>query len=295
VAGAALVLASPVPARTRVPPAVQQARALAASGKTAEAIDVLATRLGKASKDAAAHDAIAALLEVDGRYPDALAHAEQAVRLKPKETGYRFTRGTVFAELGRSSEAVADFNAAIAANPRHAPMYLERGAALLSLGRGPEARVDWASARRLDPRLVWTDWHEGLHDLIDGNFNLAVRRLSIVALLKPDFAEAQSWLMAAYLLAGAPYQPKRLPDPWVNRLLDYHSGRLPFTQLLAAASADTASADKRRLGEAWLHHGLRLQREGLLMEARAAFAEASRAQAPRHAWKLLAEKQLSRP
>src|SRR4028119_1312031 len=108
-------------------------------------------------------------------------------------------------------------------------MYLERGAALLSLGRGPEARVDWASARRLDPRLVWTDWHEGLHDLIDGNFNLAVRRLSIIALLKPDFAEAQSWLMAAYLLAGVPYQPKRLPDPWVNRLLGYHSGRLPFT------------------------------------------------------------------
>jgi hypothetical protein len=31
------------------------------------------------------------------------------------------------------------------------------------------------------------------------------------------------------------------------------------------------------------------------MEARAAFAEASRVQAPRHAWKLLAEKQLSRP
>ena len=274
---------------------MQQARALAASGKTAEAIDHLAARLVKAPKDAASHDALAALLEADRRYPEALAHAEHAVRLKPKVIGYRFTRGTVLAELGRFDDAIVDFDAAIAANPRQAPMYLERGAARLSLGRGAEARADWATARRLDPRLAWTDWHEGLHDLIDGNFNLAVRRLSTVALLNPHFADAQSWLMGAYLLAGAPYQPRRLPDPWVNRLLDYHAGRLSFTQLLGAATADAASGDRRRIGEAWLHHGLRLQRDGLLQEARAAFAEAARVQAPRHAWKLLAEKQVSRP
>ena len=293
--GLALLLASPAAAQRRSPAAVQQARALAASGKTDQAIELLATRLAKAPRDAASHEAMATLLVTDRRYPEALAHADQAVRLKPKDSSYRFTRGTVLAELGRFTDALADFNAAITARPRQAPLYLERGAALLSLGRGAEARADWASARRLDPRLVMTDWHEGLHDLIDGNFNLAVRRLSAVALLRPQFVEAQSWLTAAYLLAGSPYQPRRVSDPWVNRLLDYHAGRLSFTQLLAAASADAGSADRRRIGEAWLHHGLRLQRDGLLTEARAAFAEATRVQAPRHAWKILAEKQASRP
>jgi tetratricopeptide (TPR) repeat protein len=294
-AGLALVATAPAAAQRRAPAAVQQARALAASGKTDQAIGVLAARVAKAPKDAASHDALASLLETDRRYPEALAHAEQAVRLKPRENGYRFTRGTVLAELGRFAEAIADFDAAISASPRQASMYVERGMALLSLGRGAEARSDWASARRLDPRQVWADWHEGHQDLIDGNFNMAVRRLSTVALLKPDLAEAQSWLMTAYLLAGSPYQPKRTADPWVNRLQDYHAGRLSFTQLLALATADAASADRRRIGEAWLHHGLRLQRDGLLNEARAAFAEASRVQAPRHAWKLLAEKQASRP
>ena len=292
-AAAVLVAASPAAARRQTP--AQQAQALAASGKTDEAMALLQAALAKRPKDAALHNALGALLNQNGRYGQALYHAEQAARLRPREARYRYNRGIVLAELGRFEEAVGDFDFAIGKLPREAPMYLERGAARLSLGMASEARSDWMIARRLDPRLVWTDWYEGLHDLIDGNNGLAIRKFSTVALLQPSFGNAQLWLAAAHLLAGMPYRPKPVADAWVSRLVDYHSGTLTFAQLMTVANSDTQSGDRRRVGEAWLHHGLKLQRDGLLAEAKVAFAESARTQAPRHAWKLLAEKQLARP
>lgn len=291
---AALLVATPAAARPKAQPAVEQARALVQGGKAEQAIAFLTAAVAKTPSDAAAHNMLGGLFNRSGRYREALVHAHAAAELKPDEPRYRYNRGIVLAEHGRFAEALADFDFAIGRLPGEAPMYLERGAAHLSLGRDAEARADWASARRLDPRLVWTDWYEGLHDLIDGNNGLAIRRLSTVALLQPDFASAQPWLSAAHLIAGMPYRPKPVADPWARLLLDYHAGRATFGTLLAAANADTVTGDRRRVGEAWLHHGLRLQRDGLLTEARAAFAQAAAVDAPRHAWKLLAERQRAR-
>lgn len=294
VLASALLVASPAAAARKAAP-IERAKLLVASGKPAEAVELLRAALVKKPKDAALHHMLAELLIEAGRHREALVHAQESTRLKPREPRFRYTRGLVLAEQGRFAEALQDFDFAIAQMPNQAPIHLERGAALLSLGRGIEARADWAAARRLDPSLLWTDWHEGRHDLIDGNNGMAIRRLATVALLQPDFAAAQTWLSAAYLLAGMPYRPRKVEDPWVNRLLDFHAGRLSFAELHRAASADPQRVDGRRIGEALLHYGLRLQRDGLLQEARAAFVQAARTQAPRHPWKVLAETQAARP
>ena len=293
---AAISLAAP-PVTAGAPPKsgiVEAADASVSAGRVDEAIALLQSALATSPKDAAAHDRLAGLLDRSGRFREALPHAHAAAELRPDQPRYRYHRGIVLAEQGRFAEALADLDFAIARLPTEAAIYLERGAARLALGRAAEARQDWAAARRLDPGLVWTDWHEGTHDLIDGNSDAAIPKLGRVALLQPGFDAAQAWLVAAYLIEGMPYSPKPVTDPWVRALLDFHAGRRSFADLQSLAGADQISGDRRRLGEAWLHQGLRLQREGLLVDARAAFAQALTVDAPRHCWKLLAQGQLTR-
>lgn len=267
-----------------------EARALAGSGNLEGAMAALREGLIAAPENPALHNALGAFLNMSGRYPEALVHAERAAQGNPAEPRYRYNRGIVLAEHGRFAEALADFDFAIRATPDQAPMYLERGAALLSLGRDGDAREDWKTARRLDPALVWVDWYEGLHDLIDGRTGPAVAAFERVAAAQPDFAAAQLWLTAAHRLAGSSFQPAAVNDPWVARLLDLHAGRIGIEPLLEAARADSASGDSRRKGEAWLHHGIHLRRSGRPDEADAAVRQSIAVAAPRHAWKLLAER-----
>ena len=281
-----------VPSTTPSP--VEQARALAGEGRSQEAIALLETAIAGQPDDAALHNLLGAIFNREGRYAEALPHAQRAAELEPGEPRYRYNRGIVLAEHGRMAEALEDFEFAIAAMPGQAPMQLERGAALLALGRSAEARSAWASARQRDPALVWTDWYEGLHDLIDGKAEAAIAKIGKVATAQPDFASAQAWLLLAHARSGSHYAPADLADPWVAALAGYHSGRLGFESLLLAARADRASGDGRRVGEAWLHHGIRLAAHGKAAEAREALARAKATDAPRHAWKLLAERELAR-
>ena len=287
-AHAAAMVQSPAPTP------VEQARALAGEGRSQEAIALLEAAIAGRPDDAALHNLLGAIFNREGRFAEALPHAQRAAELEPDEPRYRYNRGIVLAEHGRMVEALEDFDFAIAAMPGQAPMQLERGAALLALGRGAEARSAWASARKQDPALVWTDWYEGLHDLIDGKAETAIAKMGKVATAQPDFASAQAWLLLAHGLGGAHYAPADLADPWVAALAGYNSGRLEFESLLSAARADNVSGDARRVGEAWLHHGIRLAAQGNAAEARKALARAKATDAPRHAWKLLAERELAR-
>lgn len=276
-----------------VPAPLEQARALVSEGRTADAVTVLQVAIRAAPDDAGAHNMLGALLNRQGRYPEALIHADQAARLAPDNARYRYNRGIVRAERGQVTEALDDFDFAIDAMPDQAPMHLERGAALLALSRNAEARAAWRHARELDPALVWTDWYEGLHDFIDGNLELAIGKLARVAAAEPEFPAAPAWLALAHLRAGSTYAPPQVTDPWATALLDYQTGRRSFEALLAEARSDRTTGDERRVGEAWLHHGIRLAADGKPVEARAALVQATSVRAPRHAWKLLAERALS--
>ena len=288
VAVLALTLAQPGAASLTSP--VEQARALVGAGRTDEAIAALRAAAAAAPADAAVHNMLGALLNREGRYQEALPHAARAAELRPDEPRYRYNRGIVLAEHGRFADALADFDFAITRMPGQAPMHLERGAALLSLGRDQDARADWAAARRIDPSLSWTDWYDGLHDLIDGRADLALPKLRAVAAAHPEFATARPWLV----LAGDEAEAGEVSDAWVRGLLDFHSGRRSFEEILAIAGNDGSSGDQRRVGEAWLHRGIRARVAGRTDEAILALRRAEAIPAPRHAWKLLVERELRR-
>lgn len=285
-----LLLASVADAQTAAQTdAVGQARALLASGKTEQALEALHSALRASPADSAIHNMLGAIYNRSGKYPEALRHAQEAARLKPDEPRYRYNRGIVLAEHGRFDEALGDFDYAIDKIPGDAAMHLERGAALLSLGRSEQARADWGAARRLNPALVWTDWYEGLHDLLDLRLDKAAEALARVARREPQFENAHAWLALAHGLAGRSYAAPDVQDPWVRAIVDFHAGRITHERLLGIAAEDSASGDPRRAGEAWLHLGVRLKAASD-PEANAAFARAAATAAPRHMWKLLAER-----
>jgi tetratricopeptide (TPR) repeat protein len=93
-------------------------------------------------------------LREDGRYEPALAEYTRALDAGVHHTGEAYNgRAAVYHALGRSAEALADADAALRLEPRNAGFLLNRG-----LIRGPSdlpgAVADWSAALRIDPELA---------------------------------------------------------------------------------------------------------------------------------------------
>ena len=77
-------------------------------------------------------------------------------------------------------------------------------------------------------------------------------------------------------------------------MLGYFAGTVTSDQLLAAAADDRKSGDARRTGEAHFFMGQKELIDGHLDSARDHFRKAIAVQAPRHIWKMAAERELQR-
>lgn len=271
--------------------ALSEAGALQKAGNTDEAITVLQRAATATPGDAAVHNMLGALLNRSGRYPEALTHAQAAVANAPDNPRYRLNLGIVLVEHGRFVEAVKAFDRALEQNPSFTYGYLERGSALLSLNRDAEARTQWAAARNSDPKLVWPDWYEGLHDFIDRRYENAIKRFDRVAAAEPEFAPAALWRNLARLRARMPLLdvPPRT-EGWPAPLYRMLTGQLTLQQVLAVAEQDRITGDRRRTGEALFVAAEIAAAAGRVAEATSLYERASAVAAPRHAWKIAAER-----
>lgn len=274
---------------------VQQARSLMQSGRLAEAEPALRAALAASPGDPALSDLMGSLLNQLGRYAEALPHAQVAAGAQPQNVMYRYNRGLVLAEVGRFEAAVADFDFALSQRPGLAYAYLERGAARASLGDMAAARADFARARAAEPGLIWCDWYEATADFVEGRFDSAAERFAKVATDRPAFAPARLWRVLALARAGRSATPAASVDPtWPAPAMAYMAGTLDAEALIAAARRDGLSGDERRLGEAYFVIAQRQLSAGRPAAARLWLERAVAVRAPRHAWKLAAERDLRR-
>ncbi len=88
--------------------------------------------------------------------------------------------------------------------------------------------------------------------------------------------------------------PRPLATDWPGPVLNYFSGRLTADALLAEAAADRKSGDQRRIGEAHFFMGQKALIDGQREAARDHFRRAIAVDAPRHVWKMAAERDLQR-
>jgi tetratricopeptide (TPR) repeat protein len=135
------------------------------------------------------------LAEIPGRLPDAVAHGEEALRLKPAYAEAHNNLGLALAQTpGRRPNAIAHFTEALRLRPQFAEAHTNLANILAQMpGRIPDALDHYAEALRLKP-----DYAEAHCDLAitlaqtPGRMTEAIAHFEQALRLRPDFAEAHA-------------------------------------------------------------------------------------------------------
>ena len=139
---------------------------------------------------AAAHRGLGlAFARTPGRENDALTELETAVRLAPNLFDARNNLGAVLLGAGRPVDAAAQFREAIRLRPDSADAHSNLAAALANTpGRADEALAEYSEALRLDPNLAEAHFTMGaLLARLPGRAQEAVEHLRAAVRLSPDF------------------------------------------------------------------------------------------------------------
>jgi tetratricopeptide (TPR) repeat protein len=104
-----------------------------------------------------------------GRYADALAAFDEAIRQQPGLAPAYTNRGAARARLGDFDGARADFARALELSPRDAEVYYNRGIASVRAGVPARAVQDFSRAIELDPKSAKAYYHRGAARLLLGD------------------------------------------------------------------------------------------------------------------------------
>ncbi|MCM8784244.1 MAG: tetratricopeptide repeat protein, partial [Candidatus Omnitrophica bacterium] len=86
-----------------------------------------------------------------GRFKQAIAYYNQAIKLDPNDCTVYYERGNCLAELGMHREAIEDYTKAIGLNPNYTDAYFGRGAVKTALGLYDDALNDYTRAIEIQP------------------------------------------------------------------------------------------------------------------------------------------------
>lgn len=130
----------------------EQALALRASGRLAEAVAAYDEALAARPASPEAHFNRGNALQALGRHAEAVAAYDRLLALHPRDAEALNNRAVSLEQLGRPEEALASCAAALAVRPDYAAALHNRGNALMALDRLDEALASIAQAIALQPR-----------------------------------------------------------------------------------------------------------------------------------------------
>lgn len=166
-----------------------------------------------------AHAGLAQCAQAAGKAPDALAHWQEAVRLRPDMAELQAEYGMALIHANRIEDAAAAFRAALALNPALYGTAYNLGNALAALGKPGEALAPYRQAIAHKP------------DFAEAHFNLGLAHFKL-----GQTAEALAAYRAAFALnAGLP----KIADTLGNLLLDEGRADEAAAVFLRAAEAGT--------------------------------------------------------
>ncbi len=235
-AGMALACAA---AQLAQPNPVEQAWALLAKGRRAEAIGLLDGVVKANPRDADARLLLGSILQEEGDRAGSIAQLTEAVRLRPRSAEAQNALGEAFHAFGDSPDARGPFEKAVALDPALADAQVNLGLVLLEAGEldvaamhldraiellGPKpdaayphylrakvasqrsdapkaaAHLREAVALRPDFAEAWSDLGDARKTLLDNAGALAAFERAVA--LAPDDAVAQTRLGSQYLAGG---------------------------------------------------------------------------------------------
>jgi Flp pilus assembly protein TadD len=149
-----------------------------------------------------AHYALSIELVRRGEAEAGLAHAEEAVRLRPRSARAQEQLGACLARLGRHVEALARLEEAARLDPRRATVHARIGAVLLEHGRPLDAIPPLEHAARLAPDLPAAHANLGQALARSGRLEPAVSSYRRALELEPDSLDTRLFLGAALVELG---------------------------------------------------------------------------------------------
>ena len=127
------------------------ALALSASGESEEAERILRSLLETTPDDVEVLNRLAVVVFQSGRKQEALELCRRAIEANPEVDGSYVNLGSFSASLGDNEAAIRAYSTAIRLNPNLVKARLGLGDIYSRLGRDEEAREQWEAARRTDP------------------------------------------------------------------------------------------------------------------------------------------------
>ncbi len=158
--------------------------------------------VAKCPDNARAHGNLGRVLLEAGRYPEALAECEEALRLKPDNPEAHFNLGFLLQQTGKTQEAIGEYERALRLKPDHFEARYNLGVALEKVGREPEAIQQYEQALRSYPDYVEAHVNLGNALFRMGKAQEAVEHYEQALRINPDYAEAHSNLGAIFQRMG---------------------------------------------------------------------------------------------
>lgn len=156
-----------------------------------------------APQDVFLHSELGSELSDQGRYEEAVAHFETALRLYPNSYVDHNNLATVLMAMGRFGEAVAHFEAALRIKPDiTASTCNNLGWAYWGQGRAEAALAYFERAVQLDPELPEAHASLGFVRAQQGQWERAVEHYEAALRLRPDLADAHLGLGGALAKLG---------------------------------------------------------------------------------------------
>ncbi len=168
--------------------------ALTQFGRTQEAIAHYEQALRIKPDDAGAHYNLGMALAQTGRIEDAIGHYKQALRIKADYAEAHNNLGTALAQTGRIKEAIDHYEQALRIKADDAEAHNNLGTALAQTGRVKEAIAHFQQALRINPDLPEVHYNLGNSLALVGRVPEAIEHLQQALRIKPDFTQARNAL-----------------------------------------------------------------------------------------------------
>jgi len=160
------------------------------AGKIEEAIAHYEQALRIKPDDAKAHNNLGVALKDQRKVPEAIAHYEQALRIRPNFAEAHNNLGVALAQTGKIEEAIAHFEQALGIEPDYAEAHYHLGNALAQTGKIEEAIAHFEQALGIEPDDAEAHYNLGNVFLREGKVSDAIGHYEQALRIKPDHAEA---------------------------------------------------------------------------------------------------------
>ena len=158
--------------------------------------------VAKWPQNARAHNNLGNALKQAGKIEEAIAHYEQALRIKPDYAEAPYNLGIALGQVGKNEEAIAHYEQALRIKPDYAGAHNNLGNALKQAGKIEEAIAHYEQALRIKPDFAEVHYNLGMALGQVGKNEEAIAHDEQALRIKPDYAEAHCSLGNALAQAG---------------------------------------------------------------------------------------------